>query len=66
MEFKGCREGNATPKMAEAKCPRCGEMVEVFVKAGSVGRINELYTDETCPKCGYVFEAGTHLSEYNK
>ena len=31
MLINGCQEGKGTPRLAEVKCPKCGEMVEVFV-----------------------------------
>ncbi len=34
MLIKGCQEGKGTPRLAEVKCPKCGEYVEVFVLMG--------------------------------
>lgn len=61
--ISGCQEGKATPRLAEVKCPRCGEYVDVFIKmGGSVGQTGTLVADETCP-CGHVLKAGTYASE---
>ena len=42
MLLKGCQEGKSTPRLTEVKCPKCGEVVEVFVKMG--GAIGETCT----------------------
>lgn len=36
--ISGCREGKGTPRLAEVKCPQCGEYVEVFVEIGSFNK----------------------------
>ena len=60
----GCHEGKHTPKLAEVKCPQCGEYVEVFVKMGDApGQTGTLTADERCD-CGYVLKAGTYESDY--
>ena len=62
--ISGCQEGKATPRLAEVKCPGCGEIVEVFVKmGGQVGLTGTLVSDEVC-SCGFVLKAGTYESEY--
>ena len=64
MLLKGCQEGKATPKLVEVKCPRCGEIVEVFVMmGGAVGKTGTLASEEVCG-CGYVLAAGTYLTDY--
>ena len=66
MLINGCQEGKGTPKLVEVKCPRCGELVEVFVKmGGAIGETGTLSADEIC-SCGYVLAAGTYLTEYGK
>ena len=61
--ISGCQEGKATPRLAEVKCPGCGEIVEVFVKmGGQVGLTGTLVSDETC-SCGFVLKAGTYERE---
>ncbi len=55
---KGCQEGKGTPKLTEIVCPRCGEIMEVFVKmGGGVTETGRLASDEAC-SCGFVAEAG--------
>ena len=62
--INGCQEGKATPRLAEVKCPRCGEIVEIFVKmGGEVGCTGTLVSDEACP-CGFVLKAGTYERAY--
>lgn len=64
MLLKGCQEGKGTPRLAEVKCPKCGETVEVFVKmGGAIGQTGTLISDEICP-CGYILPAGSYESEY--
>ena len=66
MLLKGCQEGKGTPRLAEVKCPKCGETVEVFVKmGGAIGQTGTLISDETCPR-GYVFPAGSYESDYKQ
>ena len=38
MLLNGCQEGKATPRLMEVKCPRCGEIVEVFQKGYKKGK----------------------------
>ena len=60
----GCHEGKHTPRLAEVKCPRCGEWVEVFVKMGGAARqTGTLIADEVC-ECGFVLAAGSFESDY--
>lgn len=62
--IRGCQEGKGTPRLAEVKCPACGEVVEVFVKmGGAIGKTGTLVADETCP-CGHVLRAGSYETEY--
>lgn len=62
--IRGCQEGKGTPRLAEVKCPQCGEYVEVFVKmGGAVGETGTLVSDEVCD-CGYVLCAGSFASGY--
>lgn len=62
--ISGCQEGKATPRLAEVRCPQCGETVEVFVKmGGEIGKTGTLVSDESCG-CGFVFRAGTYEKEY--
>ena len=64
MLLKGCQEGKATPRLVEVKCPRCGEIVEVFViMGGAAGKTGTLAADEVCD-CGHVLAAGTYLTEF--
>ena len=66
MLINGCQEGKGTPHLVEVKCPKCGEMVEVFVlMGGPIGKTGTLVNDETCP-CGYVFSAGSYETDYEK
>lgn len=67
MELKGCQEGKATPKLVEVKCPKCADIMEVFVKmGGGVGQTGTLASDEACVSCGYVAEAGRRLSDFEE
>ena len=34
MLLNGCHEGKATPRLTELICPKCGEIVEVFIRMG--------------------------------
>ena len=62
--MSGCQEGKGTPRLAEVKCPNCGEWVEVFVKmGGAVGQTGTLVADEICD-CGYVLKMGSYETEY--
>ena len=62
MLLKGCQEGKGTPRLTEVKCPRCGEIVEVFVKMGGApGQTGTLVADEVCA-CGYILPAGSSES----
>ncbi len=62
--IKGCQEGKGTPRLAEVKCPKCGQWVEVFVKMGGApGQTGTLAADEVC-QCGHVLPAGSYEAEY--
>ena len=64
MLIKGCQEGKGTPRLVEVKCPRCGEMVEVFVKmGGAIGKTGTLVASEECV-CGHILPAGSYETEY--
>lgn len=65
MAISGCHEGKNTPKLVEVKCPRCGEIAEIFVQmGGAVGQTGTLVSDEACYKCGYILKEGSSLSDY--
>ena len=64
MLLNGCQEGKFTPRLAEVKCPKCGEWVEVFVKmGGAIGETGTLTSDETCT-CGYVLPVRSYETDY--
>jgi hypothetical protein len=64
MLINGCQEGKGTPRLTEVKCPRCGELVEVFVlMGGPVGKTGTLASDEVCA-CGQVLAAGSYAQDY--
>lgn len=66
MLIRGCQEGKGTPRLAEVKCPQCGESVEVFiVMGGPIGKTGTLAGDEHCA-CGHILPAGSFETEYNK
>lgn len=66
MLINGCQDGKATPRLVEVLCPKCGEIAEVFVKMGGMpGLTGTLVSSETCA-CGYVFPAGTYLTEFQE
>lgn len=66
MLLKGCQEGKGTPRLAEVKCPKCGQLIEVFVRmGGAIGETGILASDETCP-CGYVLPAGSYETDYEQ
>ena len=62
--IKGCQEGKGTPRLAEVKCPQCGQWVEVFVKMGGApGQPGTLIADEIC-ECGCLLPAGSYEKDY--
>lgn len=64
MLLNGCQEGKGTPRLSEVKCPKCGALVEVFVKmGGAIGETGTLISDEICT-CGYVLPAGSYETDY--
>ena len=66
MLINGCQEGKGTPRLTEVKCPRCGELVEVFVRMGGpIGETGTLASDEAC-SCGHVLHAGSYETDYEK
>jgi len=66
MLINGCQEGKATPRLVEVLCPRCGEIVEVFVlMGGAPGKTGTLSADEIC-SCGTTLPAGSYLTDYEE
>ena len=64
MLINGCQEGKGTPRLAEVRCPQCGEWVEVFIHMGGhIGKTGTLAADETC-SCGHVLPAGSYEADY--
>ena len=64
MLLDGCHEGKHTPRLAEVKCPVCGEWVDVFIRmGGDVGMTGTLASNETCD-CGYILPAGSYETDY--
>ena len=62
--IKGCQEGKATAKLYEVACPKCGEIIEVFVHmGGGADKTGRTVYDELCPACRYVVLAGTPKDE---
>ena len=62
--INGCKEGKATPRLTEVKCPACGAYVDVFVMlGGAAGVTGTLASDEVC-SCGHVLPAGSYASDY--
>lgn len=50
----------------EVKCPKCGELVEVFIlMGGPIGKTGTLANDETCA-CGHILPAGSYETGYEK
>lgn len=60
--LRGCQEGKATPKLMEIECPKCKDIVEVFVSLGT----GTIISDEKCEKCGYIIEAEKSVSEFEE
>ena len=66
MLLNGCHEGKATPRLTEVLCPRCGEIVEVFIQlGGKAGQTGTLCSDEVC-SCGHILPAGSYLTDYKE
>jgi len=66
MLINGCQDGKATPRLVEVLCPKCGEIVEVFVKMGGMpGLTGTLVSSEIC-SCGQILEMGTYLTEFQE
>ena len=64
MLLNGCQEGKGTPRLAEVRCPKCGEYVEVFIKmGGAIGQTGTLVADEHCD-CGHILPAGSYETDY--
>lgn len=55
--MSGCHEARNAVTIAEAACPECGAIMEVFAKDGS------LCMDAVCEECGYCVERSTPLEE---
>lgn len=53
----GCQEARNAVTILEVCCPRCREVMEVFVKDGAV------CTDSVCEICGYQIEEATAQGE---
>ena len=66
MLINGCQEGKGTPRLAEVKCPKCRQYIEVFVKmGGAIGQTGTLVSEEVCP-CGQVLPAGSYETDYEQ
>ena len=64
MLIRGCQEGKGTPRLAEVRCPKCGDWGEVFViMGGAPGKTGTLAADEVC-QCGQVLPAGSYETDY--
>ena len=64
MLISGCQEGKGTPRLVEVKCPKCGGIVEVFIKmGGAIGETGTLVSDEVCD-CGHILPAGSYETDY--
>ena len=64
--MSGCQEGKGTPRLAEVRCPRCGQTVEVFIKmGGAIGQTGTLVADEVC-ECGYCLPMGSYETDYEE
>lgn len=64
MLISGCQEGKGTLRLAEVKCPKCGDIVEVFIKmGGAIGQTGTLVSDEICD-CGHILPAGSYETDY--
>ena len=62
--ISGCQEGKGTPRLAEVRCPKCREWVEVFVlMGGAIGKTGTLASDETC-QCGHILPEGSYETDY--
>ncbi len=44
MVMEGCQSKSRTPTLREQKCPRCGNIIEIF----------SVDTSVTCENCGFV------------
>ena len=63
----GCQEGKATPMLVEVKCPRCGAMLEIFIRlGGDLGETGTLTVDTECEACSFIAGAGTLASSYER
>lgn len=60
--IRGCQEGKATPKLMEIKCPKCKNIMEVFVSLNT----GTIISDETCEKCGYIVETEKSVSDFEE
>ena len=67
MLISGCQEGKATPRLVEVLCPKCGEIVEIFVRmGGAIGETGMLISDEICQECGHVLPEGSPAADYEE
>ena len=49
----------------EVKCPKCGQVMEIFVyMGGDAGITGTLKEEAKCETCGYVAAEGTPASEF--
>ena len=65
--LNGCQEGKATPKLMEVICPKCGAIMEIFVRmGGDAGQTGTLVEQARCDACGYVAEEGTEAASFRK
>lgn len=53
----GCQDARNAITIEEITCPKCGGIIEIFVKDGF------LAADAICDVCGYVISAGSNLGE---
>lgn len=55
--MSGCHEARNAITIIEVTCPSCSEVIEVFVRDGT------LCTDSGCPECGTILAQGTPIGE---
>ena len=59
--ISGCQEGKATPRLVEVLCPKCRNIMDVFVRMGAENT-GRTAAAEKCDSCGYVIEEGIVLT----
>ena len=53
-----CQEARGMTTIEEGDCPKCGGVIEVFIRDGlTVG-------DSVCEQCGFTIPGDVHLSLY--